>query len=196
MECDWEVEIGADSPVIDAAWDGYIDLRGLPSRISQIQETVHLPALHNALIRLNSPSSPVLTTKCDVWVPDSFDAEELDASPETAISGSAGYIDLIPAESPLAMDLDAVVDWCKRLCMDLKARPLRCCRADAVIRRACLTPDVEGVGVTMYVTGCGPVPEDASKTLSQALSTVADSVVAAGGFSRQSSKYNQNIVGE
>ncbi len=196
MECDWEVEIAPEGPVIDAAWSGYIDLRLTPSRISQIHEAVQLPALHDVLIQLNSNSSPVWTAKCDVWVPDSFDHREMDASPEAAISGLASYIDLIPADAHLASVLDDVVDWCRRLCLDLKARPSSRCRIDAIVRRACITTDAEGFGVTMYVSACGLSPEEASKALSFALATMTDSVMAVGDSPQQASKYNLNIVGE
>lgn len=191
MECDWEVDIAPDAPVIDAAWDGYIDLRDMPSRIVQIGEIVQLPALRDVLIDLNSHASPVWTAKCDVWVPESFDPDELDASPEAASSGLASYIDLIPVDSQSALALEAVVDWCKRLCADLKTRSLCRCRVDAVIRRTYLTSDLEGLGVTIYVSACGPSPEEASKAMSCALETLAGSVMIAGASSQQSSKYNQ-----
>ena len=188
MECDWEVDIAPDAPVIDAAWEGYIELRGTPVHINQICEAVQLPALRDVLIQLNSHASPVRTVKCDVWVPDSLDADELDAGPDAAISGLASYIDLIEANAHVSSDLDTVVGWCKRLCLDLKTRPLRCCRVDAVVRRVCLNSDVECLGVTMYVSACGLSPEEASKALSRALTTLTDSVMAVGASSRQPSK--------
>jgi hypothetical protein len=196
MECDWEVEIGAGCPVIDAAWDGYIDLRQTPGRISQIHEATHLPALRDTLTRLNSSSSPVFTAKCDVWVPDSFDADELDARPESAISGLATYIDLIPLDARLASDLNAIVDWCKRLCTQLKPRPLPACRLDAIARRSFITTDEKAFGVTLYVSACGPSAQQASQALSVALATVTDSVISLGDASQHPSKYNQSIVGE
>jgi hypothetical protein len=196
MECDWEVEIAPDAPVIDAAWDGHVDLRRTPGRIKEICETAQFPALHDALIQLNSPASPVWTVKCDVWIPESFDADEMDADPETAISGLACYIDLIPIDNRTCSTLDAVVDWCRCLTLNLRTRPSRQCRVDAIVRRACTATNVEGLGVTAYVSACGASPRDASRALSVALATLADSIQALGASGRQASKYNRNIVGE
>ena len=36
MEADWEVEIGGGAPVIDACWDGYVDLRFNPRMDSSL----------------------------------------------------------------------------------------------------------------------------------------------------------------
>ena len=196
MECDWEVELGPDSPVIDASWDGYIDLRRMPGRISQISEAVQLSALHDALIRLNSSLSSVSTAKCDVWIPESFDHDELDASPDAAAFGLAGYIDLIPMDAHVAAALDAVVDWCKRLCLCLRPQPLRCCRMDAIVRRAAITSEIDGFGVTIYVSACGPSPQEASKALSVAITALTDAVMAVGASSQPASKYNRSTKGE
>jgi len=38
MEADWEVEVGGGSPVIEALWPGFVDLRLYPERIGEIQE--------------------------------------------------------------------------------------------------------------------------------------------------------------
>ena len=35
MEADWEFEVGGEAPVIEASWEGFIDLRNL--RLTQAQ---------------------------------------------------------------------------------------------------------------------------------------------------------------
>ena len=107
MEADWEVEIGGGAPIIDACWDGFVDLRFDPrtrlgaflKQAQDLPESANLPTLAEALVRLNSPRSPVWTSKCDVWpVLDAadIDADELDAPQEDAIVAWACYIDLVP----------------------------------------------------------------------------------------------------
>ena len=44
MEADWEVEVGGGSPVIEALWPGFVDLRLYPERIGEIQEAAGFPA--------------------------------------------------------------------------------------------------------------------------------------------------------
>ena len=72
---------------------------------------------------------------------------------------------------------------CKEICGLLHAVPLRCCRADLVIRRAVLTPDPTDpermdLGVTAYLTSCGASPVQAARTLADALASFADALFA------------------
>lgn len=196
MECDWEIEIGAGAPVIDAAWEGYVDLCATPGRVDKISEAGRMPSLAETLVRLNSPASVFSTTKCDVWPVEEFDPDEMDADRESATSAQACYIDLIPAHAGISSTVDGVADWCRRLCLDLRTRPLRQCRVDTIVRRAFATADIEGIGVTVYVTACGSSPQGALAALSSALRTLADSVLALAAADQQQSKYNQDIVGE
>jgi hypothetical protein len=63
---------------------------------------------------------------------------------------------------------------CKRICGFLNAVPLRCCRADLVIRRAFIFPDGMDLGITAYLTSCGESPATAAKTLETALAAFTD----------------------
>ena len=99
MEADWELELGGESPVIEARSPGFVDLRLHPEHASRLPEAAALPALAQALEVLNSATSPLWTSKCDVWpVADmaEFDADELDAPPGFAAHAIGGYIDLLP----------------------------------------------------------------------------------------------------
>ena len=107
MEADWEVEIGGGAPVIDACWNGFVDLRFDPrtrldtllKRAQGLPESKNLPELAEALVRLNGLRSPVWTSKCDVWPvldANAFDAGELDAPWDEATHAWACYIDLVP----------------------------------------------------------------------------------------------------
>jgi hypothetical protein len=173
MECDWEFEIAPDAPVIDGAWSGHIDLRTHPELAVGLAEADDLPALANALSSLNASDSPVWTAKCDVWEPEAFDPDELDAS-EDATQAIACYIDLLPS-ADLWPTMDAVADWCRRICAAMRARPLRQCRADLVIRRSFLAADQTGLGITAYLTACAAGNSGARESLAAALALFVDS---------------------
>jgi hypothetical protein len=186
MEADWEVEIGGQAPVIEAHWTGFIDLRPAPERAQQLPEAAQLPALADTLVRLNTPSSPVWTSKCDVWHPDIFDPDELDAPPGERSCAIACYVDLLPRrdqpwpdpEDGIAQDETAqdAIAACKSLCVRLRQVPLRCCRADLIVRQASIVPGLLDLGVTAYFTACGATSEDAAATLAAALVAFVDSM--------------------
>ena len=182
MEADWEVEIGGDAAIIDANWAGLVDLRQTPDRAATLQEATELTGLASILASLNARSSPVWTSKCDVWRVDAFDPDELDAPPDAALQAIACYIDLVAADPGLWCDSESAVSWCQTVCANLHSRPIRSCRADLVVRRAILVPDriqaSSDLGITAYVTASAATAGDASATLESALSIVASIIVA------------------
>jgi hypothetical protein len=182
MEADWEFEVGAGAPVIEARWPGFIDLRHNPERASELAEVLAAHALAETLVTLNADTSPVWTSKCDVWpVVDfaEFDPDELDAPLERAAHAVGCYIDLLP-RSGRQWDAQAKIEAdCKRVCILLRAMPLRCCRVDLVVRRASRTPDPGyagsiDLGITAYLTSCGPTEAEAKAVLEIALEAFAD----------------------
>jgi hypothetical protein len=199
MEADWEFEIGGDAtgpearnpeapvseaPVIDAYWPGFIDLRLALERAWHLPEAAQLPALAEALVRLNDAGSPVWTSKCDFWprlAADEFDSGELDASPGCSACAMGCYIDLLPRSEQLWAEPVATEAWCKQVCDHLRGVPLRCCRADLVIRRAVLGPDSTeparlDLGITAYLTSCGESSAEAERGLQAALAALTDAV--------------------
>jgi hypothetical protein len=187
MEADWEFEVGSDAaglaaPVIEAAWAGFIDLEREPERARQLPEAAQLPGLAEALIRLNAAASPVRTSKCDLWPSlkaGEFDSDELDAPPGSSAYAMGCYIDLIPRGARQWFQPETAAAVCKELCRNLRAIPLRCCRADLIIRRALIAPDTPDqdpirLGVTAYLTSCGESPPEAVHTLQGTLAALAD----------------------
>lgn len=174
MEADWEFEIGPQAPVMDAGWHGLVDLRNYPERIHKIGEIEQAPGLSLALLKLNSPVSPVWTAKCDVWVPETIDPVELDAPLEEATFAQACYIDLLPRESTGWSDPSRLEAFCRRLCAALRIIPTRNCRADLVVRRAEPHAGRETLGITAYLTACGLSEDRASAHLAAALAALAD----------------------
>ena len=137
MEADWEVEIGVDAPVIDVGWPGFVDLRASPgSRDDALLKLHILPVLADALIRLNAPSSPVSTSKCDVWKVEEFDPDEFEASTRDAIEAMACYIDILAAQPAMWTSPETAVAWARGICDRCTAIHCPCCRADLVVRRA------------------------------------------------------------
>lgn len=176
MEADWEFEVGGDAPVIEAQWPGLVDLRQSPDRARQLPEASQLPALAELLVKLNAANSPVWTSKCDVWPrlkPEEFDPDELDAPPGCAAYAMGCYIDLLPKENRQWHRPDAAAEVCKNICSLLRNLPMHCCRADLIIRRAFITPELMGLGITAYLTSCGQSESQAAVALQAALEAFA-----------------------
>jgi hypothetical protein len=176
MEADWEVEIGGQAPIIEAYWTGFIDLCLAPERAQELHEAAQFPAIADTLVRLNAPSSPVWTSKCDVWHPDTFDPDELDAPPDRRSCAIACYVDLLPrGDQPWSDPTDAIAAS-NSVCAGLRNVPLPCCRADLIVRQAFIAPGLLGVGVTAYFTACGSTSEDAAAALVSALAAFVASL--------------------
>jgi len=177
MEADWEIEIGGDAPIIEAHWAGFVDLRLDPRRAATLPEASALPALVDALVRLNAVGSPVWTSKCDVWEPAGFDPDEMDAPPGKGALALACYIDVLPQTGRQWCLPAHAVFACQALCRRLRAVPLLSCRADLVVRRACISEETEEYGVTAYLTACGSTLAEARGALGAALSVFADTIL-------------------
>jgi hypothetical protein len=172
VEADWEFEVGGGAPVIEAQWPGFVDLQCAPECSRLLPEARQMPALAKALEDLNASSSPVWTSKCDFWPcldADEFDPGELDAEPGCCGCAIGCYIDLLPRSDQQWRLPEQIASACKDLCSLLCAVPLRCCRADLVIRRAFLTAERMDLGMTVYLTSCGESPEKAAQKLQDAL---------------------------
>ena len=178
MEADWEVEIGAGAPIIDALWAGYVDLTTAPALVKLLAEVALLPQLEQALLRLNDLRSPVWTAKCDVWpIADTndLDPDELDASVEDTAFAWCCYVDLLPRGEQWS-DAAQAVGFGRSICGQLQEIPFRCCRADLVVRGATMSPDELAVGITAYLTACGATEEAAKQVLGQALTALTDAL--------------------
>jgi hypothetical protein len=195
MEADWEVEMGSDAPVIDACWDGLVDLRRTPELAPHLPEAQECPALGDALIRLNAASSPVWTSKCDVWPPDNFDPDELDAPDEAGKCAIACYIDLLPRSSEQWLSATQAVAACQAMCSHLRTVPLRSCRVDLIVRRAFMAPGRPEMGITAYLTACESTQAEARTTLASALGLFVEAVLAEVSRTPLQS-YNEEYPGE
>jgi hypothetical protein len=181
MEADWEIEIGPDAPIIEALWPGFVDLRRAPERIDEIEEARGFPALAEALLRLNYSGSQQRTSKCDLWIPDPsltpWDPDEMNATHAESVVAIACYIDLLPINTSVFPKLDEAKTWARVAVQRLREIAVRSCRADLVIRRA-FQGDIEGTGITAYLTACGADSESAHWALSDALRTLVNAIDA------------------
>jgi hypothetical protein len=184
MEADWEFQVGGEAPVIESRWKGFVDLRRYPERAGQLPEAAELPALAEALAKLNASNSEVWTSKCDVWPVDDvsqIDPDELDAPPGCADHAVACYIDLLPRNLGQWETPDLAASACKDACGRLRLFPLRCSRLDLVIRRALIAGDRIDLGITAYLTACGASEGEAVQTLQVALVAFAEAFFSRSG---------------
>jgi len=155
METDWSVEIGPGLPVIDAAWDGFVDLRSSPEKVGEIVEARQHPALREALLLLNGAGSPLFTTKCDCWAlaGAEIDPDEFAASRETARVGFASYIDVVERDPSRFGSFEFHERWVREITSALRALDFPQGRVDVVVRAA--AKQESGFGLTLYAAGCG-----------------------------------------
>ncbi|MGA2852478.1 MAG: hypothetical protein ABSE46_26015 [Terracidiphilus sp.] len=176
MEADWEFEVGWDAPVIDARWEGLVDLQKAPGAAWELAEVRELPALGVLLERLNAGSSPVWTSKCDFFPAlqaEEFDADEMDAGAGACTDAVACYIDMLAKAGGGWCEPRMVEAVCRQVCGALRPVALRCCRADLIVRRAVLDLDSARLGITAYVSACGSTGSEARDTLATALTAFA-----------------------
>ncbi len=186
MEADWEVEIAADVPVIDADWPGFADLRTNPEAVTTLPEVQQFPALGRVLLRLNGSASDqflgkpalFLTAKCDLWTPESIDPDEMEASLTESVIARACYIDLIPEDDTLFASLPELESKTRQLVSRLRTASLGCSRIDLVLRQA-ISGGRHGFGITAYTTVCGPNTSNAEQNLDAALNALVDAICPA-----------------
>lgn len=181
MEADWAVEIGSELPVIDALWPGFIDLAAAPDRIVEIEEAQQFSPLADVLLQINQPAGSdagknpfrFWTAKCDLWEPEDWDPYEMSASQLHADTALACYIDILPggsAKFPHALFSEwQHAERCAReLVLALRKKELASSRIDCIVRSA-RAGELEGFGITAYVTACGAGKDAAASALANAL---------------------------
>jgi hypothetical protein len=202
METDWEVEVGGGAPVIEALWPGFIDLRCSPELLGEIAEAAVFPALADLLLALNGPASPLWTAKCDLWEPDPAELAIPELTSLAAVSNTgvqpaavACYVDLLPVEGRVFAQWPQAEQFCREWIARLGPLPLSNCRVDLIVRQA-LAGEVEGFGVTAYLSGMGKDRSTAAKALSVALAAFAGSIPASAAPITAAAKLQWKSVGE
>jgi hypothetical protein len=193
MVSDWSVECSAEDPVLVVPWSSnsdqaaphFVDLRENPYDLDQIAEAEQHPPLMQALRALNAARSPVFTAKCDAWVLDPEEMEdlamELDVSDHGAEhaeqperTGFASYIDLVWRDRTIFASFHQSEQLLHRLTR--LAAPLDHPNAmlDCVLRPALVdfTGPREGYSITLYIKALGSDPDAAREAWSAALQAV------------------------
>lgn len=196
MEADWSVEIGDETPVMDASWSGLVNLISEPHRIREVEEAVRFAPLGRALLHINQESKCVQgselpetsslfwTSKCDLWELrkglDAWDPDEMEATAQDSEAAAACYIDLFPRSvSPVSRSLyDTWQDAehsAKSLALAMRGKKLSCSRTDFTVRSAATT-DRQGFGITVYLAACGPDRAASFRTLAAALQVLNETL--------------------
>ena len=190
MEADWEIEVGGGAPVIEAFWPGFVDLRFSSKspphpnlnlhadRIREIVEAATFPPLGALLLALNTPTSPVWSTKCDLWEPLPIEFTGPAAIALDSQAALACYVDLLPLKCMVFPDLEQAETLCREWVARLSPVHIPQARIDLVIRQAVAT-DTEGFGITAYLGAAGADRSAAANGLAAALSAFASAIPAA-----------------
>ena len=190
MVAEWSVECSTEDPVLVVPWTvkeavseagadpgaasaaagvqtlgDFVDLRENPYDLDQIPEAELYPPLMQALRALNAPRSPVFTAKCDAWVLDADELEELrtrldiaEDAHDSAAAGFASYIDLIWRDRSLFASFHQSEQLLHRLArlaapIDQPAAMLDCVLRPAMVD---ITVPQEGFAITLYIKALGP----------------------------------------
>jgi hypothetical protein len=195
MDADWEVEIGGSAPAIDALWPGFVDLRRFPARIAELAEAASFPPLAALLQRLNSASSPLWTSKCDVWEPEPAALAHPGEVSSSAPAALACYVDLLPVEGRVFARWQQAEALCRQWVARLSDDRLPECGVDLVVRLAIALP-AEGFGVTAYLSASGADRPAAASALAALMTAFADAVLSAAPPASAVSKLQWKSTGE
>jgi hypothetical protein len=188
MQADYSVELGREDPALELPWqsqDGstrYCDLKQHPESIGEIAEAANSPELKTFLLRINAPSFPFETAKCDAW-------SSREIAPEEEIFGAAAkfvsYVDLIFEDREPRLSLQRHEALAKSLCALLQRAPEMPAAIELLIRRCYYHPDddpdrsSEGFCISAYVSGFGGDEVEAHQRWSVALTLMQHALVQA-----------------
>jgi hypothetical protein len=164
MDADWSVQLAADDDALEFPWsspDGpqrYIDLLRHPEQLREIPEAVQFPELGDFLLALNSPPSPWLSAKCDVWIDHDLDEAEAIYNAKLKLGS---YVDLIFRADDARFSFDRHEHWVKLAARELSSDddlPLAC---EFIVRRCWYHPEVSPLREfddTSSIEGESPLP--------------------------------------
>lgn len=186
MHADYSVELGREDPALEMPWqseDGasrYCDLKRHPESIAEIAEASAFPELKTFLLRINAPTFPLATAKCDAW-------STREIAPEEEIFGAplkfVSYVDLVFVAEASRLSLQDHEALAKSFCALLERAPEMSATIEVVIRRCYYHPDgnpdesAGGFCFTVNVSGFGEDEAEARKRWSIALTLLQHALV-------------------
>ena len=188
MQADFSVELGAQDDLMELPWaaasaDGprYYDLKRQPELLLNVEEAFKNRELGEFLAAINSRSSILESSKCDVWYSDQLNAEEKIYGGEGKF---ASYIDLIFSEPVLREAFAEHELFVKEICTLLKRAPEISSAAEFVVRRCYYrthpqnqAEHIEGFGITFYLFGYGADRAEARQRWAIALKVVENALL-------------------
>jgi hypothetical protein len=154
VQADFAVELGADDETLEMPWaaDGggprYCDLKRHPELLSTLEEAGRAAELGEFLSKVNSPTSPLETAKCDVWPSNEMNPEE-EIFGATHKFGS--YVDLLFSDQQKRFSFPEHEYLAKRLTQLLQRAPEIAAATELLIRR-CYYTDEKGIRDGFYIT--------------------------------------------
>jgi hypothetical protein len=188
MDADWSIELGRNDPVLEFPWsseDGsqqFVDLSYDLASLDRIPEGRQYRELAAFLHAVNAPSSPWITTKCDVW----FERELAEAEQiYDAEMKMCSYIDLVRRERGERFSFELHENFVKHATSVLQRTTDEAMACEFVARRCwyhCEDPPASEPGpgfyVTLYLFGYGNDEPHARGYWNEALTRVASVLVS------------------
>jgi hypothetical protein len=211
MQADFSVELGAEDDCLELPWSAeggeprYYDLKRQPELLLNVRETFDNRELGEFLAATNSSGSIVETSKCDTWMSEELDDEELIYGARCKF---ASYVDLVfsaPSPREKRAEPDEQLEFARHeelarsVCGLLRRAPEISAAAEFVIRRCHYGKSVpenpetkmeeeqrsSGFGITFYLSGYGDDWAEARKRWNIGLKLAENALLQISAAQRQ-----------
>jgi hypothetical protein len=213
MQADFSVELGTEDDCLELPWSGegggprYYDLKRQPELLLNVRETLDNRELGEFLAATNSTSSILETSKCDTWMSEELNEEELIYGARCKF---ASYVDLVSSErasgekhgeSGDQVEFKRYEDLARSVCGLLRRAPEISAAAEFVIRRCHYGKSApedpgtameekqpsSGFGITFYLSGYGDDWAEARKRWNIGLKLAENALLQISAAQRQAS---------
>jgi hypothetical protein len=187
MESCYSVELGADDAALDLPWDDpddrvhYFDTQSDPALVTEIPEAKDNPELQRFLLRANSPPSAFVSAKCDVWITDDLEGDQLEYEHIVfkATMKFGGYVDLVFTDER-RYDFSAHESFAREFAKRVRMADDIAATSELIVRRLHeRRPSVarhDAFYFTLYVFGFGSQDGEAQGQWAHAMNIVGDAL--------------------
>ena len=174
-------ELDADCDALEVPWASpsepclrYLDLKLHPGEIAKLPECQLFPALADCLARVNAPSSPLRSAKCDVWCStDLAEDERLDFNLPFK---TGSYLDVVFDDLVLRRSVDAHAGLAEELQRSLRELRVQA-QMEIVLRRCFFHPEETwGYALTLFLHAYGSTQAEATAEWSRALAASGEAL--------------------